>query len=96
MPEQTANENGWDDRYDGLLRSHLGLSGHDTLDPDHTFTGYGLDSLRIISLLVDAEKAFAVTLPEELLAFDSLGTPRSLWNVLRSLSAPSQEGLPGR
>lgn len=58
-------------------------------DLDAPLTGYGLDSLASISLMLELEDQLAVTFPEESLTPEAFSTTRSLWRTVSALGATS-------
>ncbi|WP_326563607.1 non-ribosomal peptide synthetase/type I polyketide synthase [Micromonospora peucetia] len=85
------------DRIRALAASKLGLTVAE-VDPDETFFGLGADSLLLITVSREIEKAFGVRVPVREL-FAALDTPRRLAEAV-STSAPSVDApapaSPGR
>jgi acyl carrier protein len=75
---------GWPDQYEKLLRAHCRFLGDGSpVDPDTHLATLGMDSMEIVSLIVDLEDGFGFQLPEELLAPEVFATPGTLWDALR-------------
>lgn len=75
-----------DHRFIDVLRPRLKyLKPTDALDMQGELRSLGLDSLSSISLLLDLEEAFDITLPDEYMVPDTFTTAQSLWNVIQSL-----------
>jgi acyl carrier protein len=69
-----------------VLRPRLKyLKPTDELDLDRDLRSLGLDSMASISLLLDIEEAFDITMPDEYLVEETFSTARSLWRAISSL-----------
>jgi acyl carrier protein len=78
----------WTPEYESVLRQHLPLAGADPIPPAAELRDLGLDSLELVSLLLDLEESFGVTVPDELLVGPTFATAGSLWTAMSSLTAP--------
>jgi acyl carrier protein len=57
--------------------------GADTpLTPDLSLNDHGLDSVETVSLLLDLEDSFGVTIPDDLMTLTSFASPGNLWDML--------------
>jgi acyl carrier protein len=73
----------WSPRFEQLLRARLpALAGEAALEPDHPLVALGLDSVGMLSLLVDLESEFGRTIPEHLVTAETFHSPHSLWAVV--------------
>ncbi|MEV4690567.1 phosphopantetheine-binding protein [Micromonospora echinospora] len=82
----------WPEQFDAILRAHLPLlEATEPLLPDVALADLGLDSLATVTLLLELEDEFGVTIPDELLNENTFATPQQLWLVLTTLteSAPA-------
>lgn len=69
-----------------IVRSHLRmLEVGDELTRDVDMAEAGLDSLSMVSLIVELEAEFGVVLPDEELSWVTFRTPNSLWDVIANL-----------
>jgi acyl carrier protein len=76
----------WPNEFDLLLRAHLPLLGTETaLGADDRLADLGLDSMGTVSLLIELEDAFEVSIPDELLTTATFDTPAALWKVIGGL-----------
>jgi acyl carrier protein len=74
----------WPDAFVDTLRAHVPLLRADTsLDPDAALADYGLNSLKMVSLLIALEDQFLITVPDELLIDNSFENARSLWSTIQ-------------
>jgi acyl carrier protein len=73
----------WPDRYDAVIRAHCRFADvtHD-IGPDESLTLLGVDSMELISMIVDLEETFAFEMPEEFMVPEVFGTPGALWAAL--------------
>ena len=77
----------------GVLRQHLQLLPTDgSFDPNAELRELGLDSMTAISLLLDLEKAFEITFPDEMLEAETFRTAETLAAAVEKLIAESSEG----
>lgn len=75
----------WPPSFDEALRTYLPqLDVDEPLTPNTDLTVKGLDSLGSVSLLVELEERFEVTIPDEELTNETFATPASLWRVVSS------------
>jgi acyl carrier protein len=52
------------------------------LPPDTPLFELGVDSLAILSIIIDVEARFGITLPEEAMTAETFATAASLWSVV--------------
>ena len=71
-----------DERLAAALCRHLSHLGGQELTPQSSLRELGLDSLRAVTLLLEVEEEFAVTLPDSSLADGGLETPAALWAAI--------------
>jgi acyl carrier protein len=77
---------GWDGQFEQCVRSFLpALSADDVLRSDADLQSLGLDSLAVVSLLLEIESLYDVTFPDELLTFETFATPTALWGTVQTL-----------
>lgn len=76
----------WPSDFEALLRNYLLLLEEDTpITPDLVLADYGLDSLATVSLLLDLESHYSLTIPDELLTVSRFTTPSGVWTVLEQI-----------
>jgi acyl carrier protein len=76
----------WEPKFEAILRPHLSLLDTDAaLAPDVELRSMGVDSLRLIEVLVSIEDSFDIEFPDELLTGDTFRTPGALWTAVQSL-----------
>jgi len=76
----------WDDAFEGLLLSTLGeLPPSTALEADTDLCGYGLDSIRIVRLMISLESTYSCVFPDEAMTFATFATPGDLWAVVDAL-----------
>ncbi|GAA3952000.1 hypothetical protein GCM10022384_02060 [Streptomyces marokkonensis] len=81
-------ERHWTGPFEETLRAYLTLLPADRpITPQLRLIDQGLDSLATVSLLLDLEEAFEVTVPDHLLNEETFATPAGLWSVIESLLA---------
>ena len=81
----------WPDQFEAVLRSYLPLLEPQAgLDTDLSLADHGLDSLATVSLLLDLEDAFGITVPDDRLVATTFATPKDLWSVVDELVAGSR------
>lgn len=74
------------DRMAAIVARHLpGAAAPD--DPDADLRAIGLDSIRIVALLVDVEREFGLCVPQERIVAATFGTVRSLYEALSDVAA---------
>ncbi|MFI9382486.1 phosphopantetheine-binding protein [Kutzneria sp. NPDC052558] len=79
----------WADPFEQTLRGFLPLLADDQqVTPTLNLADHGLDSLATVSLLLQLEETFAVTIPDHLLSEDTFATPAGLWEVIAGLRDP--------
>ncbi len=72
----------WNDEFEAIVRSHLPLLDDKPLMPDMRLADLGLDSLATVSLLLDLEEEFSLTITDELLTAETFATAMALWTVV--------------
>lgn len=79
-----VDQHPWDDVFEKLLRDALGAVP--SLPPDRLtdvpLAEVGLDSLRIVGLLVAIEQAYGITITEDAPLTEMFRTPRTLWEAV--------------
>jgi acyl carrier protein len=76
----------WPERFEEVLRTHVTmLDTQAPLTNDLDLAEHGLDSLATVSLLLDLEDEFGVTIPDEMLTATTFATPADLWAVMGQL-----------
>lgn len=77
----------WDQRFESLLRAALrDLPDNRQLTADLDTRAAGLTSLAAVELLLNIEAAYGVSIPEDLLKFESFATPGALWSLVSLLA----------
>lgn len=80
----------WDDRFEAVLRARLPLLGEERpLLPDTALREVGLNSMKIMSLLVHLEKEYGGTFSDDALTFEAFATPGRLWELVREQLLPA-------
>ncbi|MFG3015668.1 phosphopantetheine-binding protein [Streptomyces cinerochromogenes] len=83
----------WTSTFEKTLRVHLTLvPTEETIAPDLSLADHGLDSMATVSLILDLEEAFGVTIPDHLLTSSTFGTPAELWSAIASLTLGDSVG----
>ncbi|NKY28254.1 phosphopantetheine-binding protein [Nocardia gamkensis] len=73
----------WSEEYEDLLRRHItSLGAEEPLPAEAPFTDLGIDSPSIISLLVEAEQLFEVTIPDDELTGETFHCALSFWGAI--------------
>jgi acyl carrier protein len=68
------------EEFSAILRRHLRyLQPGEPLAPDAPLRDLGLDSMAAVTLMLDLEDEFGVTLPDSELTRHTFGTPGALW-----------------
>ena len=76
----------WDETFEGLLREALRFLPDDaSLQPDMSTSDAGLDSLGIVHLLMVVEEQYDISIPDELLRWETFATPGALWAAISGL-----------
>lgn len=76
----------WSPPFDTILRRHLPLSDG-PVPPDAILADLGLDSLATVSLVMELEDSFGVSIPDDVLVPDTFRTADALWQVITALLA---------
>lgn len=75
----------WPERYEEIIRIHCRfVESSQAVDPDENLAVLGVDSMELISIIVDLEEAFGFQMPQELLVPENFATPRTLWRALEA------------
>lgn len=78
----------WDERFETLLRAALrDLPADRELTSDLNTTAAGLTSFAAVELLLNIEAEYGISIPEDMLDFDSFGTPAALWSLVCAVRA---------
>jgi acyl carrier protein len=71
------------EEFEELLRAHLpDLGADEPLEPDRPLLALGLDSVRMVSLIVDLEGFYSLTFPEDLMSGETFHSAHTLWQAL--------------
>lgn len=82
----------WDNNFEHLLREALpDLSPDQPLNPGQDLRSLGLNSMRVVELLIRLEEAYGRSLEDELLDHRAFATPAGLWAVVARLAAPAAQ-----
>lgn len=74
----------WPEEFDEVLRRFCRFANPDQeIDADAFLVELGVDSLSMLSLIVESEEAFGVVLEPDLLTAEALATPGGFWLLLR-------------
>ncbi|MBN9739824.1 acyl carrier protein [Amycolatopsis sp. A1MSW2902] len=74
----------WDERFEQAVRTKLPmLASEPRLRPDLSLRDFGLDSMKIMDLIVGLESAYGTEFPDEALTFEAFATPGRLWELVR-------------
>ena len=76
----------WPEQFEEVLRKHLPLAAADDIAPDAVLADLGLGSLELVSLLLNIEDTFVITVPDELLMPATFATAGSLWSAVAPLT----------
>jgi acyl carrier protein len=70
-----------------VARRHLPEDARDAaVGQDTDLAGLGLDSVRVVGFMVDVERTFAVSFPDQLVDAATFRTPRAVAEAVRALS----------
>jgi acyl carrier protein len=78
----------WDARFETVLRAALPLLPAG-IDADTRLLDFGLDSLKVVSLIMALEDTLEVVLPDDELTFEAFATPGSILDLLRRVAPES-------
>jgi acyl carrier protein len=79
----------WDARYIDMVRESLpDHPGGIALTPDTNLAAVGLDSIRLIRLVIALEAEYEVAFSDDRMTPDTFATPLTLWLSLRELRNP--------
>jgi acyl carrier protein len=79
----------WTDEYEALLRAHCRPDdGVTSIQPDTRLAHLGIDSMEVVSLVVDLEDLLGFEFPEDLLTPEVFATPGTLWEALTNRRLP--------
>jgi acyl carrier protein len=76
----------WAPQFESTLRQHAPLADDGEIAPDVILSSLGLDSLALVSLLLDMEEAFGITIPDDFLVAETFATAGSLWSAIAKLT----------
>jgi acyl carrier protein len=76
----------WDATFEAMLRVYLPYGGEGPLGADDVLADLGLDSMSVVSLLVDLEAGYGIEFPDELLTAETFDTVGSLWTALSGVT----------
>jgi diaminopimelate decarboxylase len=75
----------WTDEFEKVVREHCRFADSGSpLDPETPLALLGVDSIEIVTLIVDLEDAFGGQLPEDMLTPETFSTLGALWAALES------------
>jgi acyl carrier protein len=81
----------WPAPFEEILRQQLPTLRSDAeITPDLVLADAGLNSLRLVALLIGLEDTFDVVFPDELLAAHTFRTVDSLWSAFQTVTAASR------
>ncbi|GLK99160.1 phosphopantetheine-binding protein [Dactylosporangium matsuzakiense] len=76
----------WDDNFEATIRQSLPFLAPDvSLAPDVDLLALGLDSVRMVAVMVALENEYDVQFPDEVLTAETFATPGNLWRVVAAL-----------
>lgn len=82
----------WSSQFEDVLRMHSKfLASSTAIDPDTSLVKLGIDSLEIAELIALIEDEFRLEIPLERLTPESFETPRTIWELLCSISPALRE-----
>ncbi|GAA1298654.1 acyl carrier protein [Saccharothrix xinjiangensis] len=80
----------WEERFEEILRKHLPfLDASEELTGDVELRDVGLDSLAMVDLLAELEKAYGVRFRDDALNPETFRTPQTLWTTLSGMLEPT-------
>lgn len=77
----------WPSSFDELLRSYLSLEESQELAPDMNPVDHGLNSMATVSLLLDLEERYGLTIPDDQLATLATANVGQMWALLVEVGA---------
>ncbi|MEV8511982.1 phosphopantetheine-binding protein [Dactylosporangium sp. NPDC051484] len=78
----------WPKDFENVVAEQLtGFTVGSSLAGDTNLIDLGLDSLRMVRLLVAIEDTFDITLPDAVLSLETFQTPTSLWAAVSAAQA---------
>ena len=85
-------ESTWDHAFDNELRKHLKLLPQEqALAPDAGLVDLGLDSLGVVSLLVQLESLYQISFPDSAMTFETFASPATLWAAVARLQGGASQ-----
>lgn len=73
----------WTKQYEHIVRGHCrGVASDAALDPHTPLALLGIDSIEIVSLIVDLEDELDLELPEQAITPETFATLGTLWDML--------------
>jgi acyl carrier protein len=80
----------WDGRYVEMILENLPEHPDSTaLAPDTNLAAVGLDSIRLIRLVIALEAEYDIAFSDDRMTPDTFATPTTLWDALRELRTAS-------
>jgi acyl carrier protein len=81
----------WDENFEPTIRQSLPFLAPDTsLAPDVDLLALGLDSVRMVGVMVALENEYDIQFPDEVLTAETFATPGNLWQVVSTLITVSE------
>jgi diaminopimelate decarboxylase len=78
----------WPLEFEQILRRHCRFADPATpIDPAASLVLLGMESFQVLSMIVDIEDTFAVTVPDTMLTGDQFATAASVWRSVGLLLA---------
>lgn len=75
----------WPAEFEEILRRYLPFAGPEPIRPEHRLAELGLDSLGTVSMLLDVEEGFDISVPDELLIAETFATAGGLWATIEKV-----------
>jgi acyl carrier protein len=73
-------------KFEDIIRRNLPESSQGlSLCTESQLPNLGLDSFRMVSLLVELEKEYSVTFPDEALEVATFASPGTLWSIIGTI-----------
>ena len=74
-----------------LIRDILSLKSNVDIKPTDDLRCYGLDSMNYIELIIEIEKFFGITVPEDKLGISATRNIRDIWKLIEELEINETE-----
>ncbi|MEF2246378.1 phosphopantetheine-binding protein [Paenibacillus sp. IITD108] len=78
-----------EDKLTGLIVKNISSQ---TFNDDQDLRLIGLDSLKMIRLIVEIEEIYDITIPDELLTSETFSTKKKILNVIQDILSKKSEG----